>query len=111
MYKTRLSSSSGSRCRVPIKISKTGLIILRIPIRQSNFSCCSLFINHCFELLHITKSTVSIAVVVGINNLWLKVSYRRGRLLNAHGVGQVHANKCDIDIFQLSHFADVFRIA
>ena len=41
----------------------------KLPGKESNLSGRSLLINHCFERLHITKSTVSIAVVVGINNL------------------------------------------
>ena len=48
--------------------------------------------------------------MVGKNDLWLELQNCAGGLLHFHGIGRVHADKSDVDVFQFPHFRDVFGV-
>jgi hypothetical protein len=83
--------------------------LLFVPLKESDFDIFVLA-DQLPELVDIAE-TVFLPVMVREDDFRLERQNGGRRLLDRHGAGQVHTYKCIIDILEVPHLGNIFRIS
>src|SRR5258708_677509 len=77
--------------------------LLRIPLQQPHLNPSP------FQSL-LKYVEIRSAIVIWDHNLWVEGFHRVGRLFGRHGVRQVHAHECDIDVLKRAHLGNALSV-
>src|SRR3954470_11053904 len=81
-----------------------------IPFAEAHFDT-EILAYAALEIGEIGVGVVGVSEVIGINDARPEIAHDGGGACDRHGVGEVHAKECHVNIRERAHFRDVFRIA
>src|SRR6266566_8289666 len=84
-------------------IPRRNRLSLRVPLQQAYFDSRARY-------AFLKRAQIRLAIVIRNHHLGMERLDGVGGFLRGHGIGQVHADKRDVDILERAHLGDAFRI-